>query len=454
MVFNTQQRGRFLVAASIIGALGACAAGPLPEAPQAPPAPAAPTPRTVASIPPFETSGLAIFDAWREDFAARAIASGRDPAVVYDTLRDLKPLDLYLAPQVETATSRSAATEQAEFSKPIWDYVETAVSETRQVNALSNANERAALLRRIESEFGVDGGAVIAIWGMETNYGGFIGDYDAPEALANMAVEGRRRDLAERELLAVMQILERGLARRNQLVAGWAGAMGHTQFMPSTYLQHAVDFTGDDNIDIWAAEDDALASAANYLKASGYKAGEPWGAEIIVPDNFDFSLADNRTKRTISEWRDLGLRPEAGTSFPTDPNARGRMWTPAGASGPKYLLFDNFDVFLTYNRSNSYAYSVGLLSDVVTGRPKPRTPWPRNILRISVAETRELQAALNGMGYNAGIEDGIAGTGTRAALQAFQKERGLLADGYPTREALAYVRSANQAGVSAVGTSR
>ncbi|MEM9669974.1 MAG: lytic murein transglycosylase [Pseudomonadota bacterium] len=409
---------------------------------------------TIVSIPPFETSGLAAFDAWRNDFANRAIAGGRSPVIVYDTLRDLKPLDLYLAPRVETATSRSAATEQAEFSKPIWEYIETAVSERRQLNALSQSNERAALFQRIEAEFGVDAGAVIAIWGMESNFGGFIGDFDAPEALASMAVEGRRRDLAERELLAIIQILERGIARRDQFVAGWAGAMGHTQFMPSTYLQHAVDFTGDGNIDIWTTEADALASAANYLKASGYVAGQPWGAEVIVPDYFDYSLADNRTERSISEWQDLGLLPEEGTAFPADINTPGRMWLPAGASGPKYLLFSNYDVFLTYNRSNSYAFSVGLLSDIVAGRPAPRTPWPTDVARISVGETKRLQAALNRIGYDAGVEDGIAGTGTRVALQKFQKANGLLADGYPSRSAFGYVMSADQTEVSAAGASR
>ncbi|MEM7005551.1 MAG: lytic murein transglycosylase [Pseudomonadota bacterium] len=449
------RRSYLVASAAIFASLTACAAGPLPEAPRQSNEPVArPYNQTVISIPPFESSGLAEFDAWRSDFANRAIQEGRNPAIVYETLRDLKPLDIYLDRDADTATSQSAATAQAEFSKPIWEYVETAVSETRQVNALSNVNEMAPLLQRIEREFGVDGGAVIAIWGMETNFGGFIGDFDAPEALASMAVEGRRRDLAERELIAIMRILEQGLARRDQLVAGWAGAMGHTQFMPSTYLAHAVDFTGDNNIDIWAEEADALASAANYLKSSGYVAGEPWGTEVIVPDNFDFSVADNRTKRTLSEWRDLGLLPEEGTSFPNDMTSLGRMWTPAGASGPKYLLFDNFDVFLTYNRSNSYAYSVGLLSDVISGRAAPQTPWPTTVSRITVQETRELQTTLNNMGYDAGTADGIAGTGTRAALQLFQKERGLLADGYPTREALAYVRSADQAGASVSGIAR
>ncbi|MEM6899381.1 MAG: lytic murein transglycosylase [Pseudomonadota bacterium] len=444
MQIFADRRSHLVASAAIFASLTACAAGPLPEAPRQSNEPVSrPYNQTVISIPPFESSGLAEFDAWRSDFANRAIQEGRNPAIVYETLRDLKPLDIYLDRDADTATSQSAATAQAEFSKPIWEYVETAVSETRQVNALSNADEMAPLLQRIESEFGVDGGAVIAIWGMETNFGGFIGNFDAPEALANMAVEGRRRDLAERELIAIMRILEQGLARRDQLVAGWAGAMGHTQFMPSTYLAHAVDFTGDNNIDIWADEADALASAANYLKSSGYNAGEPWGTEVIVPDNFDFSVADNRTRRTLLEWRDLGLLPEDGTSFPSDMTTLGRMWTPAGASGPKYLLFDNFDVYLTYNRSNSYAYSVGLLSDVISGRAAPQTPWPTTVSRITVQETRELQATLNAMGYDAGAADGIAGTGTRAALQRFQKERGLLADGYPTREALAYVRSAD-----------
>lgn len=442
--------------ASIIGLLGACAAGPYPETvPPQLPGPAGPTQPTIVSIPPFESSGLAAFDAWRSDFAERALKDGRNPAVVYDVLRDLEPLEIYLPEEtVGTASirNRSEIAEQAEFAKPVWEYLRTAVSANRQTTGRQKAVTSVALFDAIEARYGVDGAVVAAIWGMETSFGSYIGDFDGPETLANMAVEGRRRRLAERELLAVMKIIEQGYANREDLVAGWAGAMGQTQFMPSTYLAHAVDFSGDGKRDVWSSEGDALASAANYLNALGYVADEPWGTEVMVPDGFDFSLA-NGEKRTVAAWQDLGLSAQGNTAFPANSAVEGRLWLPAGARGPKYVLFDNFDVFLSYNRSNSYALAVGLLADAIDGRSGPHTPWPTDIQPLSVADVKVLQAGLNQLGYEAGAVDGIAGSGTRAALQLFQKSRGLLADGYPTQEALAYVLSASQPAVSSLAAS-
>lgn len=417
----------------------ACAAGPVPDAQ---PATGTPT-QVIPSLPPFATSGHTAFDAWRDDFSRRAVLSGRDPIVVYDMLRDLEPLSIYLPENAVAGPNKSAISEQAEFAKPVWEYLRTAVSENRKSNGARYLAEEATLFDRIEAEFGVSGPAVAAIWAMETNFGGYIGDFDGPETLANMAVEGRRRQFAEAELTAAMKLVEQGLVERRQLVSGWAGAMGQTQFMPSTFLAYAVDFSGDGRRDLWTNNADALASAANYLKASGYVADEPWGLEVIAPVNFDFSLADG-TRRSASEWAGLGLVPmknDALEALSGGAERQARLWLPAGATGPKYLLFKNFDVFLTYNRSNSYALSVGLLADAMQGQEGPVTPWPKSLQTLSVAEVKQLQEGLNQLGFNAGAVDGIAGTGTRRALQSFQKDRGMRADGYPTRDALAYIMS-------------
>lgn len=427
----------------IFGALGACAATPYPEA--------GPEPvngpfsgQTIPSLPPFESSGLIAFDVWRDDFAKRAMREGRNPAVVYDVLRDLKPLEIYLPRNpVANVANQSAVSEQAEFAKPVWEYLRTAVSNSRKVTGAELLQAEAALFERIEADYGVHRTVLAAIWGMESNFGSFIGSFDGPETLANMAVEGRRRGLAERELIATMQIIERGLAGRMQLKAGWAGAMGQTQFMPSTYLAYGVEYSGDGNLDIWSSRADALASAANYLNQSGYIPGQPWGLEVIVPSGFDFSLAD-RSKRSLQAWADMGIRPIRSGDLATEfasPETEGHLWLPAGATGPKYLLFRNFDVFLVYNRSNSYALAVGLLADAIGGQNGPLTPWPVNIPTLSKAEIRELQTALNTLGFEAGAVDGVAGNGTRASLQRFQKSRGQVADGYPSKPALAYVLS-------------
>lgn len=449
LTFQVFHRAQGLGFACILGGLAACAAGPSPDTGSPGSTLARPT---VPSIPPFETSGREDFDAWRMDFSRRAVEAGRNPAVVYDVLRDLKPLEIYLPVQPATTPPPSAFSEQAEFAKPVWDYLRTAVSPARVETGQNRAGELAGVIESVRTRYGVDGEVVLAIWGMETNFGSHIGDFDGPETLANMAVEGRRQSLAESELMAAMMIIERGYAARNELVAGWAGAMGHTQFMPTTYLAHAVDHDGDGRRDVWKSEVDALASAANYLSASGYLAGQPWGTEVILPDGFNFALA-NGNERSVAEWRDLGLYPMPGTSFPADADTPGRMWLPAGARGPKYLLFSNFDVFLAYNRSLSYALAVGLLADAIAGRPGPQTPWPTDIQTLSVADVKLLQERLNQMGYAAGTVDGVAGSGTRRALQAFQASRGYLADGYPSAEALQQVLGASQPSVSALGSS-
>lgn len=429
---------RLLGAAALIALACACTATAGPQAGQI-----GSSAQTVPSIPPFASSGREDFDIWRTDFANRAMGQGRNPAVVYDVLRDLKPLEIYLPENPEIAKPQSAISEQAEFAKPVWEYLRTAVSQTRKETGASELRIDAPLFEEIERTFGVDKTVVAAIWGMETNFGGYIGNFDGPETLANMAVEGRRRGLAENELLATMKIIEEGHATRQQLVAGWAGAMGQTQFMPSTYLAHAVDFSNDGKRDVWTSRADALASAANYLKASGYVTDQPWGIEVRVPDGFNYAFSDGRKLNALA-WQDMGLYTVTGEAITTRAGgggAQARLWFPAGATGPAYLLFANFDVFLTYNRSNSYALAVGLLADGIGGRDGPLTPWPTDLAPLSVADVKDMQARLNALGFDAGAVDGVVGNGTRAALRAFQTSRGLLADGYPTQVALSYLRT-------------
>lgn len=379
---------------------------------------------------PFTPTGNAEMDSWREDFAARARYEGRNPAVVFALLEGISPLDIYLGPN-----DRSEVANQAEFAKSIWDYLSTAVTDNRFETGRQKLQELAPAFDVIERTYGVDREAVSAIWAMETNFGGYIGNYRAANTLANMAVEGRRRGLAESQLIALMKIVENGYARLDQLGSGWAGAMGHTQFMPTTYLAYAQDFDGDGHSDVWDYPPDALASAAHYLSRSGYRFGEPWGVEILAPAGFDWSMADGNDRR-LSTWRAAGLSPIRGGGFGVEDSAYAELWLPAGATGPKYLLFRNFDVFKTYNRSNSYALAVGLLADGLAGQFGPVAAWPRDIPRLTIEEVKQLQAALNTLGYGAGTVDGIAGPGTKGALQDFQKANGLLADGYASRPAL------------------
>ncbi|MEO0720751.1 MAG: lytic murein transglycosylase [Pseudomonadota bacterium] len=430
--------------------IAACAAGPTPELPD-PPAPGTPpiagrTPPATEPAPStpagmvFVPSGNEQIDEWRSDFASRALASGRSQQSVRLILDGLTPMDRWLSPSFNVAGTGIA--DQAEFAKPIWEYVDDTVSATRKRTGAEKLTQNSALFDALEARYGVDRGVLAGIWGMETSFGGFIGTDDAANVLANMAVEGRRKSFAEGELIALMKLLELGVVERGDLVSGWAGAMGQTQFMPSTFLAHAEDFTGDSKIDVWNDPADALASAANYLAVSGYKTGQPWGIEVSVPPQFDFALADG-TRRDMAFWVNKGLVPATAGPFNTAGANSAELWLPAGARGPKYLLFDNFNAFKTYNRADSYALSVGLLADGVTGKPGIVEPWPRDIQPLSVADIKRLQAGLNRLGYDAGPVDGIAGRGTKGALRRFQSDRGFVADGYPTGEMLAYVEGAS-----------
>ncbi len=440
MSVSIRTPARWVVISALTALAAACAAGPQTP-PQTSPSPSDPNgqPSQVDPLAPYAPSGHAAMDAWRASFAARASANGRDAYAIRAVLEDISPLDLYLS---ETVTTQSAIEEQAEFAKPIWEYLRTAVSESRRVNGAELLAGSPDLWIGLENRYGVDREALVAIWGMETNFGSYIGTFDAANTLANMAVEGRRRTFAENELLALMKILERGDAVRTDFVSGWAGAMGQTQFMPTTYLTHAEDFDGDGRKDIWRNTGDALASAAHYMSMSGYEFGEPWGLEVTLPEDFDYSLADGRERR-VESWQAQGVTiVDTARGAGISDGKYGELWIPAGYRGPKFLLFKNFNVFKTYNRADSYALAVGLLSDAVAGRPGLSTPWPSDLQPLSVAQVKQLQSALNDMGFDAGPVDGIAGRGTKGALRRFQAANGFIADGYPTTEMLAYVLSA------------
>jgi membrane-bound lytic murein transglycosylase B len=398
----------------------------------APPSSPAPPVDTPSRTYGFKTSGDAEFDAWRTKFAGRADRAGRKPEVIMAVLDDLKPLDEALLP---------ASFEQAEFVKPIWDYARSAVSPTRIANGLRKLEENGGTLTAIEAAYAPPREILGAIWGMESSYGSFMGNIDAAQALATQAAKGRRVEFNEGELLAMVQLIEDGAATRDQFrKASWAGALGQTQFMPSTFLRFARDFDRDGRKDLWGSVGDALASTANYLSASGWRKGEPWALETSIPAGFDYSLGDGR-KLTIAEWRALGLAPTTVSSFGPD-SLQGELFLPAGSYGPAFLIFQNFYVIKRYNNADSYALAIGLLADRLAGQPDLSRPWPTGLVLLTQDGARELQTALNKLGYNAGPVDGIIGRGTRGALQRFQKDRNLVADGFPTQEMLALVKAA------------
>lgn len=363
------------------------------------------------------------FELWVDSFRAEAAAAGISDAVLDEALTGLS-----INTRVYELNDN-----QPEFSRGIWDYLDSAVSATRIENGQTKYLENQSLLTLIENAYGVDAEIITAIWGLESSYGAIMGSYDAIQALATLAFEGRRTGYGRSQLIGALKIIQHGYAARDDLKGSWAGAMGHTQFIPTTYLSYAIDHDGDGRRDIWNNLGDVFASTANYLSVSGYRANEPWGVEVRLPADFDYALADVSIRKPVVEWAAGGLSTMRGPSLVDgfDPNMRGRLIIPAGARGPAFLVFENFGAILKYNRSTSYALAVSLLSEEIAGRSGAVIGvWPREDRPLSFEERKSLQQALKDRGYDPGPVDGIIGAGTRRALRAWQQAAGLPADGY------------------------
>lgn len=373
------------------------------------------------------------FEDWLEGFRAEAAAAGVRADIIETAFAGV-----LLNQRVFELNDN-----QPEFSRSIWDYLDSAVSERRISDGRARLAENAALLDRVEADFGVDKEIIGAIWGLESSYGRVMGDYDVIGALATLGWKGRRTGYGREQLIGALKILQNGYADREQLRGSWAGAMGQTQFIPTTYLSYAVDHGGDGKRNIWTDLDDVFASTANYLAVSRYERNAPWGVEVSLPEGFDYALADADTRKAVAEWAGAGVygrRVNLVADF--DPNRRGRIFLPAGARGPAFLVFENFEAILKYNRSTAYALAVGLLSDRLAGRDDPiLAEWPRTDRALSLAERMALQQALKNKGFDPGPVDGVIGAGTKRALKAWQKSEGLPADGYASLDTLTRLSS-------------
>ena len=422
------------VALAACGGTRVAGAGPEP-APEAPPSsPAPPLTAGPGGAFDFASSGNAQFDGWRAQFAAKASAAGRRTRDIQSVLDGLVP--------VEATAQAQSFDNQAEFVKPIWDYARTAVSPTRIANGQAKLAQNAQIFDAIEASYSPPREIIAAVWGMETSYGGFIGTDDAPRVLASQAAVGRRKDFNETELMAIMRLIEDGSATRDQFrKASFAGALGQTQFMPSSIIAYGRDFDRDGKKDLWENAGDALASAANYLTGYGWKKDQPWAVEAIIPEGFQYANGDGR-KLTVAAWKAMGITPVIYGSFGSADALSAELFLPAGSYGPAFLLFDNFFVIKRYNNADSYALAIGLLADRLAGRPEMTRPWPTEIQMLTQQQARDLQAGLNKLGFSAGSVDGIIGRGTRAALQKFQTSKGLVADGFPTLQMLEQVQIA------------
>ena len=320
-----------------------------------------------------------------------------------------------------------SANYQPEFVKPIWEYVARATSDKRVVNGREKLAEYAGVLNAIETVYGVDRHVVVAIWGMETAYGEYLGDKNVIRALATLGYRGRRARFGRSQMLAALQILQRGDVAPERMMGSWAGAMGHTQFIPTTYNAYAVDFDGDGRRDIWGTVADALASTANYLRKSRWKSGLPWGHEVLLPKRFNYGLVDD--EKPAHDWARLGVRRADGKALGHG-GEKAKLILPAGAYGPAFLIFSNFRSILRYNNATAYALSVGILSDRLRGGGPLAATWPVDDRPLEEAERRKVQELLAAKGYSVGTIDGVVGGRTRSAIRSFQEAQGLPADGH------------------------
>lgn len=406
---------RIFLSTAIVGALASCA-GPVSRSPVAA-SPAAVTPAAIPPAAPGDEAGLQRFV---QNFRARALASGISPAT-YDRAMRLARYN----PEVIRLDRR-----QAEFTRPVWLYLDSAVSDNRITTGRQKNAELSRTLAAIEARYGVPREIVLAVWGMESNFGANRGRMQIIPSLTTLAYDGRRGEMFQNQLIAALRIIQAGDTAPENMLGSWAGAMGHTQFMPTSYLEYAVDFNGDGRRDIWSEDPtDSLASTANYLRRNGWVPGQPWGAEVQLPPNFNMSLIGKNTRRSAADWSAQGVRRIGGGALP---NVNGSIIMPAGARGPAFLIGDNFRAILRYNNSDNYALGVSFLAERIAGRPGIQGSWPRSDRPLSASEREEIQRRLAQRGFYQGEIDGLFGSATMEAVSAFQRSIGVTPDGYPT----------------------
>ena len=318
---------------------------------------------------------------------------------------------------------------QPEFSQTVQQYVDKRITDAQAAKGRAMRQEWNQTLTGAQQRWGVQPEVVLSIWGMETNFGGFMGGENTIHALATLTEGGYRTSFFREELLTALRIVSDGHVSPDKMTGSWAGAMGHTQFMPTSFMAYAVDYNGDGRKDIWNSVPDALGSTANYLNKFKWRAGETWGYEVKLPQGFDFAAARQLERAPLSQWQAMGIARVSGRAFPR-PSDMGRLYMPAGASGPVFLLLPNFDVIKRYNNSDSYALAVGHLADRIIGGGDFATPWPPGDYALTTAQRAELQSLLARAGYDVGAPDGVVGPKTRAAVMAYQSRAGLPADGY------------------------
>ena len=404
-----------------VAILGGCTTQPT-KVPPSPPPPV--TAGRSADAPADAEPQQKAFERWVMDFRTRARAAGIDEVTLNVAFADVR----YLPRVVELDRA------QPEFTRPVWIYLDSAVSAQRVALGQDKWLQFRADIDAAAVRYGVASEILVAIWGVESNYGSNFGSIPTVDALATLGFDGRREDWARGQLLDALRILQRGDIERSEMMGSWAGAMGQTQFLPSVFLGYAIDADGDGRRDIWGSMADVMASTANFLARSGWQADQPWGVEVRLPPRFDVGRADLAVRQPSALWAAEGVETIDGAPLPQF--AEAAVLLPAGAGGPAFLVGPNFQVILRYNNSTSYALAVGLLAQRLAAGPGVQAPWPRDLVALTRQQMIALQTALNQRGFDSGAPDGVMGPNTRGAIRGYQRSVGLPADGNPTLELL------------------
>ena len=365
------------------------------------------------------------FSSWLDELRQEAHAKGISKATIHEALDKLEPI-----PRVIELDKK-----QPEFTQTFWRYLDARVTENRIERGRTLLKTHKKLFDTIEMRYGVQPRFLVAFWGLETNFGDYLGSFPVIGSLATLAYDPRRSDFFRSELLAALSIIDNGHISAANMLGSWAGAMGQPQFMPSTFVRFAVDADGDGRKNIWHSLPDVFASAANFLSQSGWQGDKTWGREVKIPSDFDLDLAGLEVEKSLAAWQILGIKKINGENLP-GVNIKGSIILPAGYHGPAFLIYNNFHTILRWNRSNLYAIAVGHLADRITDKGPFLTARPVSEQPLSRNQVENIQELLVAQGYDPGPIDGVIGLQTRQAIKEFQRTAELPADGHPTPELL------------------
>lgn len=387
------------------------------------------TEQTLADVQVNQTNVI-VFEQWLNELLTEIKKQGTKDT----TIASIKPYLRLNSKVIELDQ------QQPEFTQTFWTYIDKRLSSIRVQAGKLQGYRFESLLKKIQQEQGLPAEILLAFWGLETNYGTYLGGFNTLEALTTLAYDQRRSNFFRKELLAAIKIVDQGHIAPPEMKGSWAGAIGQMQFMPSVFLKHATDADGDQKANLWASTEDALTSAAIYLKHSGWQSGQPWLQEVVLPRSFDYALADGKLEFKREDLIKLGIRPSANQNWQGLADDSVNVVLPAGYEGPAFVVWPNFKVIKRWNNSNNYALSVGLLAHKLSGQmglmatsPKDIKPWPKTFIA-------QIQQTLSDKGYDTGGIDGWFGSKSTQALRQYQKEHQLPADGYPNEATLQHLK--------------